>query len=152
MCPMRGAWATAACVKAPIFQPVSAEVYIGRSSHFGSLLTPVRFAVETGHYVHVECWSCCVSSRCLHLRIRRESTLLCRCSFSLCWCDSLCDSPDNVCSMAQVMTKLSHHPHSLATFSQVLSPTQLGPAHSLENEYGNGRHAWLKHFSSWLGC
>ena len=161
MCPKRGAWGQAACVKAPIFQPVSAEVYMLVSPRTLAVRWPLcalqsRLDITSTWNVGVlACRDTCSFEhrvRCQHLRIRRESVPLCRSSFSLRRYDSLCDSPDDVCSMAHVMAKLSHHPHSLATSSQVLSPTQLGSSAFFgENECGNGRNAWLKHFSSWLG-
>ena len=168
MFPKRGAWGQAACVKAPIFQPVSAEVYMLVSPHTLAVCWPLcalqsRLDITSTWNVGVlACRDTCSFEhrvRCLHLSILRESVPLCRSSFSLRWYDSLCDSPDDACSMAQVVAKLSHHPHwCLRDVSH--EPSQLftgcEPNATRASAFFGGRvrewrHAWLIHFSSWLG-
>ena len=86
------------CKDTHIPTSVSGCLFVGPSSHLVSQLASVWLAVETGHCVHVVCWSLRVSThaplghrvRCLHRRMRRDARPLRRSSLSLCWCDSLC--------------------------------------------------------------
>ena len=87
-------------VKTPIFWPVSVDVDMLVHAHF-VLLTVEGGTSQFSGPRHVP----------LDVRTLRESLPLRHISFSLFGEDSLRDSPDNVCSMAQVIAKLSRQQH-----------------------------------------
>ena len=118
--PKRGAWTKAACLMTLIFHPVPADVYMLVHPHTLTVSWPLcALLVVTGHQPST--WSVgvfCVETRALSSTV----SAVCTCAYGashflcvtvpcLCMGTIPCATPDDMCSMAQVVANLSRHPH-----------------------------------------